>query len=218
MEAVRSIAMGAIALASVVLSAQTASAADPPAKPTNLRVVQVSDTSMTLAWDQSQDDGRVVNYEVYFDDNPTPILTSQHQWTQKLNRTIGMVPGSSHTFRVRTEDMSGNASEFSETLTARFAGGDTTPPTTPRNLRVASNTAKGVELAWDASDDQSAITYRVLGRGISWETREPRILIAANDPVAGTTPGSTHSFRVSAGDPYQNVSPISAPITVRFID
>lgn len=219
MKAVRTIAIVTTTLAGGIVSAPAASAGDrmPPTAPTDLRVVRVSDTSMTLAWNASRDDSGVVNYELFFDGNPTPILTSEPQWTQPLNRAIGMVPGSTHTFRVRAEDMSGNESAFSNTLISSYAPGDSTPPTTPQNLRVVSNTVQGIELAWDPSRDQSSpITYNVLVSASSFRTTGTRILIAANDPITGTTPGSTHTFRISAGDPFQNVSPFSAPITATF--
>jgi hypothetical protein len=216
-KAVSGIAVTTIALTSVVVAAPAAYAANgtPPSTPTDLRVVQVSDTSMTLAWNASRDDGGVVNYLLYFDDNPTPILTSGLQWTQNLNRAIGMTPGSTHTFRVRAEDMSGNVSGFS-TLTVSYESGDNRPPTTPQNLRVVSNTAKGMELAWDPSTDQSRITYRVVMSGYPFTTTEPRILISPNDPVAGATPGTTHTFRVIAGDKFSNISGLSNPVTATF--
>jgi hypothetical protein len=73
-----------------------------------------------------------------------------------------MIPGSSHTFQVRAEDPSGNHS-FSTRLTVSFAAGDNTPPTAPSNLRVVSNTASGVELAWDPSADASDFDSHVAG-------------------------------------------------------
>jgi hypothetical protein len=97
------------------------------------------------------------------DTPPTPFLTSADTtFDVHLNRAIGMIPGSTHSFQVRAEDSSGNHS-FSNTLTAPFAPGDNTPPTAPQNLRVVSDTAAGIEFAWDPSTDVSNFDYRVSG-------------------------------------------------------
>jgi hypothetical protein len=38
--------------------------------------VSVSDVDIVLAWSASTDNSGSVNYAVFFDDNPTPFLTS----------------------------------------------------------------------------------------------------------------------------------------------
>ena len=174
-----------------------------------------------LAWDRSTDDSGAVNYAVFFDDNETPFLTSADtRFDVRLNRAIGMIPGSRHTFQVRAEDPSGNQS-FSNTLTVSFAPGDNTPPTAPGNLRVVSNTAAGVELAWDPSTDASAFDYHVAGTPCSsltvpGDTTHVLVPSVARDPVCGLVPGSTATFSVSARDAVDNVSPFSNSVTVTF--
>jgi hypothetical protein len=79
-----------------------------------------------------------------------------------------------------------------------FAAGDNIPPTAPSNLRVVSNTAAGVELAWDPSTDESDSDYHVV------------------DPVCGIGPGTTATFSVLARDALDNVSALSNSVTVTF--
>jgi chitodextrinase len=214
-------ALAALLAATPAAIAQTEADATPPTAPGNLHVVSASDVDLVLAWNASTDDSGAVNYAVFFDDNPTPFLTSADtQLDVHLNRAIGMAPGSSHTFQVRAEDPSGNHS-FSNTLTASFAPGDNTPPTAPSNLRVVSNTAAGVELAWDPSTDESDFDYHVSGTpcsslAVGGDTTRVLVPSAASDPVCGLVPGGTATFSVRARDSLDNVSAPSNSVTVTF--
>src|SRR3954466_9457093 len=160
MRSTRAAAIAAATLA-LLLAAPAAMAASPPTPPGNLHATSVTDTDIVLVWSRSPGSG--INYAVFFDDNPTPFLTSGDTTLDvHLNRAIGMIPGSTHTFQVRAEDQAGDDS-FSSRLAVAFAPGDNTPPTAPGNLRVVSNTSAGVELAWDASSDDSSFDYHVAG-------------------------------------------------------
>jgi hypothetical protein len=217
MKAITAAAISAAAI-TALLAAAPAKADAPPTPPNNLHTVSVTDTDLMLAWNESADDSGAVNYAVFFDDNPTPFLTSgTPSLDVHLNRAIGMIPGSAHTFRVRAEDPSGNHS-FSNTLTASFAPGDNTPPTAPRNLRVVSNTAAGVELAWDPSTDASRFDYRVNGTpcgSLPVSQGTTHVLIpGASDPVCGFF---TATFTVVALDEFDNLSAPSNAVTVTAV-
>jgi hypothetical protein len=221
MKTLRAVAASAAALAVLLAAAPAASAQDttPPTAPGNLRAVNVTDVDIVLAWNESTDNSGAVNYAVFFDDNPTPFLTSADtQFDVHLNRAIGMAPGSRHTFQVRAEDPSGNHS-FSNLLTVSFAPGDNTGPTAPGDLRVVSNTASGVELAWDPSTDESDFDYFVGGAPcgtimVSGDSTHVLVPTIATDPVCGLGPGSTVTFSVFARDALQNFSEPSNRVTV----
>jgi chitinase len=226
MKTLRAAAVSAAALAVLLTAgpaamARTAADTTPPTAPGNLRAVSVSDVEIVLAWDPSTDDSGSVNYAIFFDDNPTPFLTSAAtRFDVRLNRAIGMIPGSRHTFQVRAEDPSGNHS-FSDKLTVSFAPGDNTPPTAPSNLRVVSNTPAGVELAWDPSTDESDLDYHVAGTPCSplvvpGDTTRVIVPSVATDPVCGLVPGGTATFSVWARDALDNDSAFSNSVTVTF--
>jgi hypothetical protein len=226
MKTMRAVATSAAALAILLAAgpaamAQSRADTTPPTAPDNLHAVSVSDVDIVLAWDASTDNSGSVNYALFFDDNATPFLTSADtRFDVHLNRAIGMVPGSTHTFQVRAEDPSGNHS-FSNTLTVSFAAGDNTPPTAPSNLRVVSNTVSGVELAWDPSTDESDFDYHVVGTPCSpivVPGGTTRVLVpsVATDPVCGLVPGATATFSVWARDSLDNRSAFSNSVTVTF--
>jgi chitinase len=196
-----------------------AKAAAPPTAPSNLHAVSVTDTDIVLAWTPSRGDG--INYAVFADQNPTPFLTSgTPSLDVHLNRAIGMIPGSTHTFQVRAENRAGQQS-FSNKLTVSFAPGDNTPPTAPGNLRVVSNTSAGIELAWDPSLDESSFDYHVAGHPCSplvVPGNVTHVLIPSigSDPVCGLLPGFKDTFTVWARDEFENDSAFSNSVTVTF--
>lgn len=216
MRSTRAAAIAATTLA-LLLSAPAARAASPPTPPSDLHATSVTDTDIVLAWSPSS--GRGINYAVLFDDNPTPFLTSgDTTFDVHLNRGIGMIPGSTHTFQVRASDQTGHQS-FSNKLTVAFAPGDNTPPTAPGNLRVVSNTSAGVELAWDASSDQSSFDYHVAGTPcsplvVSGSATHVLVPSIESDPVCGLLPGFTDRFSVWARDEFDNDSAFSNAVTV----
>jgi len=179
--------------------------------PTNLHAVSVTDRDIVLAWNRSGSG----SYDLFFDNNPTPFLVSGTTFDVRTNVAIGMIPGSTHTFQVR----SANGGPLSNTLTVSFAPGDHTPPTAPANLHVVRNDSNGIVLAWDPSVDESSVIYFVDGAPCS-----PRhagsatsLLVGAlsNDPVCGISPG-TYTFSVRAQDDIGFNSPRSNTISVTF--
>ena len=60
---------------------------------------------------------------------------------------------STHTYKVRAYDFSGNKSGWSTEVDVTAPFIDTIPPTTPTNLSATPDTIYTVELSWDASTD-----------------------------------------------------------------
>jgi chitodextrinase len=203
-----SLACCAVLLAFAVL-APSASAGPrrdttPPSTPTNVRVVAVTEDTITIAWNASTDNsGKIHAYiagGIYHPGNST------------TKTFTGLVPNWTQTYRVQAMDPSGNLSPLSEPVTATTAR-DTTAPTTPTNLRVTGTGISSVSLAWDRSSDRWSFGYEVLMDG--------RVLAAAAHPYVGTPsttlrkiPPGRHVFEVRARDNAGNVSDLSNPVTV----
>lgn len=120
----------------------------PPTTPTNLRAIDVTASSVTLAWDPSSDDSGTVQYRIM------QGLYAHGSTVDGTEKFIYGFPGNStRSFRVRAEDPSGNVSPWSDSITVTTDPPDTTPPSAPTNLRVTGTTSSTVSLAWDASAD-----------------------------------------------------------------
>lgn len=202
-----------------------ATSGSPPTAPTNLHATSITDTDINLAWDPSTANGDVVDYNLFFDKNRTPfIVGSDTTFDVHNNNAIGMVPGSTHTFKVQAVDArTGKASQFSNSLTVSFAPGDTTPPTTPTNLHVVSNDSRGVGLAWDPSTDDTGVAeYFVDGafpcapQQVPGDQTQTIIPSIDSDPVCGLFPGETYTFEIRARDSLNNDSGDSNSVTVTF--
>ena len=203
-----SLAYCAVLLAFAVL-APTASAArkrdtTPPSTPTNVRVVAVTEDSITIAWNASTDNSGTIHAYI--------AGGIYHPGNSTIKTFTGLVPDTTRTYFVQAMDPSGNLSPLSEPVTATTVP-DTTPPTTPTNLQVTGTGISTVSLTWDRSSDRWSFGYEVLMDG--------QLLAAAAHPFVGTPsttlrkiPPGRHVFAVRARDYSGNVSGLSNSVTV----
>jgi len=195
-----------VALAVLAPSAAAGQKRDttPPSTPTNVRVVAVTEDSITIAWNASTDNsGRIHAY----------IAGGIYHPGDSTTKTFtGLVPNTTRTYSVQAMDPSGNVSQLSAPVTATTSR-DTTAPTTPTNLTVTATGISTVSLAWDRSSDRWSFSYEVLMDG--------QVLAAAAHPFVGTPfttlrkiPPGHHEFQVRARDNAGNVSGLSNTVAV----
>jgi chitodextrinase len=180
----------------------------PPAKPV-VSVTDVGPTHVSLAW-SSVEDGPNVWFTVYQDGSP--VL----QGTRDTSATFGLLaPETAYTFTVVARDFGGNTSPPSDPLvvtTEASDANDTTPPTTPGNLRDNGMSFPDGEtwLFWDESTDnvdpQSVIRYDVYVNGALDHS-----LIGADSTILYGQPDAENTFEVIAVDSAGNQS---APATL----
>lgn len=189
-----------VLLAVLAPAASAARDRTPPTVPANVRVVAVTEDTITISWTASKDNsGRIHAYVaggVYHPGNST------------TKTFTGLVPDYTRTFQVQAMDPSGNVSALSTPVTGTTAP-DTTAPTMPANLRVTGTTISTVSLAWDRSSDRWSFSYDVLMDG---QVREPAA--STSTTLRTIAPGSTHTFQVRARDNSGNVSKLSNAVTV----
>ncbi|MFI6319468.1 carbohydrate-binding protein, partial [Nonomuraea sp. NPDC050556] len=131
-----------------------------PTVPGNLRSTAQANTTIDLAWNASTDNsGTIKEYRVY--EGTTVVKTVTGTSTQ----ITGLSPNTSHTYTVTAVDPSNNESDKSASVTATTTntGGDTVKPTVPGNLRSTAQANTTIDLAWNASTDNSGTIkeYRV---------------------------------------------------------
>jgi len=122
------------------------------------------------------------------------------------------VPDGSVTITARAVDTSLNeTTSSSRTITVNNAGGDTTPPTVPANFTATAAGSSQVNLSWNASADNVAVTgydiYRdgalLTGVGAVTSYSDTNVVI-----------GATYQYQVLARDAAGNVSGLTSAVSV----
>jgi chitodextrinase len=200
----------------------------PPTTPTNLRVVSLSHTSVTLAWNPSTDNSGSFSYSVSKDGQGFTVPGTQTTYTIDW-----LSPGRTYTFSVTATDRALNRSGRSNTVTVTTPR-DTTPPTAPQ-LSGAVRGPSQVSLAWTRSTDDFSmfVGYRIFANGVpvtqhvNWNGERAVVL-------RHLSPATTYTFTVQASDSGGNtatsnavtltteassdVTPPSAPTNVRIVE
>ncbi len=164
----------------------------------------MSSTQINLTWNASSDDTAVIGYKVFRGGVEIATVTG----TSHSN--TGLTPNTTYSYTVAAFDAVPNTSAQSSPAVSvtTQASADTTPPTVPENLAATAFSATRIDLTWDASTDNTAVTgYRVFRNG------NPTAIATVTDTSysnTGLTPNTTYSYTVEAFDAANNPSGQSA--------
>lgn len=131
--------------------------------------------------------------------------------TNHSQEIYGLTDGGTYNFYVRCQDSIGNDNNDDFLINFSIAEAiDTTPPTTPVNLKLISVSSDQVNFEWDASTDNiSVIGYKIFRDGAQ---------IASTEEIyysgIGIVSNTIYSFTVSAYDAAGNESAKSDPLIV----
>ena len=180
-----------------------------PTVPSNLRAGTITTNAIALDWNDATDNKGVTGYEIYLDGVKTYTSISSDVVANNLQ------PNTSYSFTVKAVDLAGNASAFSNAVTAKTleqtTPGDNLPPSTPANLRVLNTGTTTVELDWDnATDNVGVAGYDVYVDGVKKYSSTTSNILANN--LASNT---SFSFTVKAIDAAGNNSPFSNAVTAK---
>jgi chitodextrinase len=173
-----------------------------PSTPTNLTATAVSSSQINLSWTASTDNLAVTAYRIFR--NGTLIDTVGNVTTYQ---NTGLNAGTTYSYRIRALDAAGNVSGLSAQASATTQSvADTSAPTTPTGLSANSASASQINLTWNASTDNVAVTgYRIYRNGV--------FLVALGVVTAfsdvGLSASTTYSYNVDAIDAAGNASGIS---------
>ena len=170
----------------------------PPTVPQAVRVVDTTDTSVSIAWTASTDRSGGVTYRVYVNGvqvgNPS---SASHTIT-------GLDSDTTFALVVRAQDRYGNVSAPSAAV-----NGSTAPAPSgtgaPRNLRVTANGFDSLSLAWDPASG-SVMYYQVFRNG-QWVDTSYGTTITLRYLAAG----ATYTVEVRARDSQNR---LSAPASI----
>jgi fibronectin type 3 domain-containing protein len=162
------------------------------------------DRQVTLSWDASTDNVKVVFYQVFRDGIPIGA-----QETRTFTDT-GLVNGTTYTYTVFAHDSSDNVSQESMAVATPS---DAQAPTVPTGLAATPGNAQ-VSLTWNTSTDNIAVTayqvYRSSGGGPYSLVASPTTPYFADTTVSN---GTTYSYKVGAVDAAANASAQTAVVT-----
>lgn len=188
----------------------------PPTAPTNLDAFSVSSSQINLTWTASTDNVAVQNYVIQRCTGGSCSNFAQVGTSVNPSFSNTMLSDvTTYRYRVRARDAVPNFSDWSNIDNATTPDG--TAPSTPTGLAGTAVAFNQVNLTWNASTDNVAVTgYRVercAGAGCSnyVEIATPASNSHNDTPVSGS---STYRYRVRAVDAVPNVSGVSSAITV----
>ena len=186
----------------------TSSAPDVPANLSAITSDGGGETSVSLTWNEANDDRGISGYNIYVDDayRTTVFGTSYDD----------VIPtGSFSTYSVVAFDIDGNFSSRTEGLLVPEPSSPIdpdSPPTQPQTLlgtSEAGSDGDAISLSWQASEDN----VRVLGYNVYRNNNYVDTVLSSNYSLIVPT-GSINSFYVVAFDAQNNFSEPSAPVVL----
>ncbi len=180
---------------SVPDSATTQSAADTeaPSVPQNLSATAVPPSQIDLAWDASSDNVGVTGYNIYRDN--VLIDTSPTNAYSDSGLSVG-------TYGYEASAFDAAANESARSAPAAATIPDTTAPSVPQNLAATAVSASQIDLAWDVSSDNVAVTgYKIYRDNVLIGTSPTN---STSD--TGLASGTLYQYEVSAFDAATNES------------
>ena len=194
--------LSSAATVNVTTSADTTA----PTVPAGLTSPSKSSTSVSLSWSASTDNVGVTGYNVYRNGalrkTGGPISTTSYN-------DIGLTASTAYAYTVKAIDAAGNLSAAQGTplsVTTDAAPPETTPPSTPQNLKqVFTDTNTAITLKWDASTDNVGVAgYNVYRNGTLIGTSPTTTSTTYTD--TGRTSKASYTYTVKAVDAAGNLS------------
>jgi chitodextrinase len=168
-----------------------------PTVPGGVTATSTTSAAANVSWQASQDNVGVTGYRVYR--NGSLLGTAGAAATTYSDTSVAATV--TYRYVVRAIDGAGNESDPSNEGVVTVP--DTVAPASPGNLRTTAVTPSGVDLAWNGSTDNVAVTgYRIFREGIALATVGAGVTTYSDTGV----PAGTHGYTVRAFDAAGNLS------------
>ncbi len=168
----------------------------PPSVPAGLSAVTVSQTEIDLTWKPSTDNIQVGGYNVYRDG----VQIGTNASTSYADNTLS--PQTTHEYSVAAYDSTGNVSAQSAAAKGTTLAHDDYAPSIPTNITAIPFSSSQVNLAWQPSSDNIAVT----GYYIYQDGTQIGNTASTTYMVSGLATSTTYQFYVMAYDAAGNVS------------
>ncbi len=178
----------------------------PPTAPGTPSFTNITMTSATASWIAATDNKGVAGYDYKVNAGSWQSLSN----VLSINLT-SLSPATSYTVQVRARDAASNLGPASSNS---FTTPDTQAPSVPTSLSGSAPNSSTVNLTWNASTDNVAVTgYRVYRNGGQIGTST-----TVSYADGGRTGSTTYSYQVAAYDAATNVSALTTAINVTTPD
>ena len=199
----------------------------PPLAPKLLETSNATSTGFKIQWMPSSDNIEVTRYWMDVSmESEFGTFVDGYKNLDVGNITTGVVsglrPGKIFFVRVRAKDAAGNLSDYSSVLSATTLGAsDNQPPSVPGNPALLLGSSTQLNLVWDVSSDNVAVTAYLLD--LSTDPSFSSYVPGQHDKVAkgtrawtfnGLEPHTTYYARLRAQDGEGNVSGYSAVVSL----
>ena len=190
--------------------ASATTADSPPTVPTSLVANTISSVQVDLSWNASIDNVAVAGYTVYRDGIPIVAVTA----SSLSYSDLGVLPGITYSYTVDAYDTGGNHS--AESAPAVVTTPDNEPPSVPTGLTANVTGLAQVDLNWNGSTDNVAVTgYTIYRNGVELTTVPDTVLSFSDLSVSAAT---TYQYSVDAFDGAGNHSAESGAVSVTTPD
>lgn len=174
-----------------------------PSTPTNISITNSTNTSITISWTNSTDNGQVTGYEIY-SNGQFLGFTNTNTFT-----IASLYPSTAYSITLISKDLAGNSSILSNpTLVSTSA--DVLSPSIPTGLGQNAPQGNAVSIFWKSATDNIGVTsYEVYKDGALYGTTK------ATTYIIQVLPSVNCLITVIAKDSAGNKSEASLPMTIR---
>ena len=164
---------------------------------------------ITLAWDPNTE-ADLAGYKVYYGIASGTYGSPISVGNVTTYTLAGLTAGQTYYIALKAYNTSNMESDYSNEVSGVATTlADTTPPTTPTNLTATAVSSSQINLSWNASTDNVAVTgYRIYRGGTQIATST-----TTSYSNTGLTPSTTYTYTVAAYDAAGNVSPQSPSVS-----
>ena len=181
---------------------------EPPSIPQGVMLTGLTESSISLTWEESIDDVSVSGYHIFLDGEMKGTSINNQYLISNLS------PDTQYEITVSAFDTKGNISAQSDPIYATTKKPDEIPPTAPTGLSADNITENSIHLVWNPSSDNNSVRgYHITANGLRRGTS-----FSNSHQMEQLNPGIEYKISVSAYDDAGNESLPSNQILVSTIN